>query len=134
MPYDLRGKILYELHEGHQGVAIKALARSYVRWPNIDRDVEQLAGACFECLQKRPDPSPVLHPWDWPEQPWKRVHTNFAGPFLNHMFLVVIDAHSKWPEVVQMASTTSAATIRALSFIFHGMDFQSNSSGTTVRN
>ena len=85
--------------------------------------MEQLAGACFECLQKRPDPSPVLHPWDWPEQPWKRVHIDFAGPFLNHMFLVVIDAHSKWPEVVQMASTTSAATIRALDSIFSRYGF-----------
>ena len=34
------------------------------------------------------------------------------------MFLVVIDAHSKWPEVVQMASTASTATIRALGSIF----------------
>ena len=43
---------MHELHEGHQGVVkMKALARSYVWWPNIDRDVEQLKEACFECLQ-----------------------------------------------------------------------------------
>ena len=119
VPSELRGKILHELYEGHQGlVKMKALARSCVRWPKIDRDAEQLAGACFECLQKRPDPSPVLHPWDWPEQPWKRVHAEFAAPFLNHMFLVVIDAHSKWLEVVQIASTTSTATIGALGSYF----------------
>ena len=39
------------------------------------------------------------------------------------MFLVVIDAHSKWPEVVQMASTTSTATIRALGSIFSRYGF-----------
>ena len=124
VPSELRGKILHELYEGHQGlVKMKALARSYVRWPKIDRDAEQLAGACFECLQKCPDPSPVLHSWDWPEQPWKRVHAEFAAQYLNHMFLVVSDAHSKWPEVVQIASTTSTATIRALGSIFSRYGF-----------
>ena len=99
--------------------------------------MEHLAGACFECLQKRPDPSPVLHPWDWPEQPWKRVPIDFAGPFLNHMFLVVIDAHSKWPEVVHMAST---ATIWALGSIFSRYGFpeqlviDNGPQLTTVRN
>ena len=39
------------------------------------------------------------------------------------MCLVVIDAHSKWPEVVQMAWTTSAATIRALGSIFSRYGF-----------
>ena len=39
------------------------------------------------------------------------------------MFLVVIDAHSKWPEVVQLASTTSTATIRALGSIFSRYGF-----------
>ena len=39
------------------------------------------------------------------------------------MCSVVIDAHLKWPEVVQMASTTSAATIRALGSIFSRYGF-----------
>ena len=88
MPSDLNGKILQELHEGHQGVVkMKALAQSYVWWPNINRDVEQLAGACFECLQKRPDPLPVLHPWEWPEQPWKQVHIDMApGVILKSLY------------------------------------------------
>ena len=34
------------------------------------------------------------------------------------MFLVVVDAHSKWPEVVPMQSTTSTATIHVLRTIF----------------
>jgi len=39
------------------------------------------------------------------------------------MFLVVIDAHSKWLEVVVVPSTTSAATTKALRNIFstHGL-------------
>ena len=39
--------VLSELHETHPGVSrMKALARSYVYWPNLDRDIEQLAKGC----------------------------------------------------------------------------------------
>ncbi|CAC5359621.1 unnamed protein product [Mytilus coruscus] len=50
--------------------------------------------------------------------PWKRIHIDFAGPFLDQMFLIIIDAHSKWPEVIPMKSTTSTQTIRVLRTIF----------------
>ena len=67
-----------------------------------------------------------LHPWVWPNTPWKRIHIDFAGPFLSKMFLIVIDAHSKWPEVVLMSSTTSHKTIEALQVLFarHGLPEQ----------
>jgi hypothetical protein len=52
-----------------------------------------------------------LHPWEWPSAPWERVHVDFAGPFMDSMFLVLVCAHSKWPEVVQMKTTTSTKTI-----------------------
>ena len=34
------------------------------------------------------------------------------------MMLVIVDAHSKWPEVVLMSSSTSQATIPALRQLF----------------
>ena len=39
------------------------------------------------------------------------------------MYLVVVDAKSKWIEVLSMSSTTAAATVRALRFLFsvHGL-------------
>ena len=50
---------------------------------------------------------------------------DFAGPLLCHMFFVAIDAHSKWPEVVVMTST-SEKTIEALRSMFahHGLPEQ----------
>ena len=42
----------------------------------------------------------------------------FAGPFMDSMFLVLVCAHSKWSEVVQMKTTTSTKTIEALRMIF----------------
>jgi len=34
------------------------------------------------------------------------------------MFLLVVDSHSKWPEVIEMKSTTTAATITELHRLF----------------
>ena len=34
------------------------------------------------------------------------------------MFLVVVDAHSKWPEVLQVSSATTHSTINVLRFLF----------------
>ena len=43
---------------------------------------------------------------------------DFAGPFAGKMFLIVVDAHSKWPEVHIMSSTTAAKTIAVLRELF----------------
>lgn len=42
----------------------------------------------------------------------------FAGPFQGHNFLLVIDALTKWPEIVLMSSTTTSATIKILREMF----------------
>ncbi|XP_048031439.1 uncharacterized protein K02A2.6-like [Megalobrama amblycephala] len=120
IPPKLRSRVLAELHTGHPGVVrMKAVARSYVWWPGIDAQIEQLSKTCHSCQQthKAPGPSP-LHPWKWPESPWHRIHVDFAGPFEGHTYLVVVDAHSKWPEVCVMESTTSTKTIQVLRGLF----------------
>ncbi len=48
----------------------------------------------------------------------KRIHIDFAGQFQGKMFFIMVDAHSKWPEVIIMSSTTSEKTIEALSSFF----------------
>ena len=42
------------------------------------------------------------------EQPWCRVHADYTGSFQGKMFLLLVDAHSKWLEVHMMESSTSA--------------------------
>ena len=120
IPVKLRNKVLSELHEGHLGIVkMKSLARSYIWWPKIDKDIEHLAKSCPGCqLQQNEAGKVSLHPWEWPTAPWQRIHLDFAGPFLGRMFLVIVDAHSKWPEVEVMSSTTSTQTIDRLRTIF----------------
>ncbi len=120
-----RQQILDELHETHPGIAkMKSLSRSYVWWPNICADLEAKVKACEECQSSRPTP-PVapLHPWEWPQRPWLRLHLDYAGPFLGRMFLILVDAHSKWIEAFPVQSATSAQTIEKLRNVFatHGL-------------
>ena len=66
-----------------------------------------------ECQAVRNAPAAApLHPWVWPSSPWQRVHIDFAGPFQGRTFFVLVDAHSKWPEVVQMTSTSATFVLR----------------------
>jgi hypothetical protein len=48
---------------------------------------------------------------------------DFAGPFMGDNFFILVDAHSKWPEVYRMKSTTANDTIEVLRHIFsqHGI-------------
>ena len=94
---------------------MKALARSHVWWPGLDREIEDLAKSCLPCQSIKQTPAVApLHPWIWPTKPWQRVHVDFAGPFLGRMFFIAVDAHSKWPEVFKMTTTTVAKTIVVL--------------------
>ena len=81
--------------------------------------IEDTVNACNICQSSRASP-PVapLHPWTWPTRPWARLHVDYAGPYLGHRFLVVVDAHSKWLEVIPMTSTTTAATVEKLRVLF----------------
>lgn len=120
VPKKLQDSVLEELHQSHPGIVrMKSVARSYFWWPKIDDHIEVRAKSCTQCksVQSNPPPAP-LHPWVWPTKPWERVHLDFAGPFLNKMFFVVIDSHSKWPEVIIMSSITAENTISELRKLF----------------
>ncbi len=106
---------------------MKNFARSYVWWPGLDADITSTVEQCETCQVNRPAPAKApLHPWEWPSRPWSRIHVDHAGPFLGKLFLVVIDAYSKWMDVVVVNSTSSECTINKLRSIFtvHGLPEQ----------
>ncbi|XP_050709686.1 uncharacterized protein K02A2.6-like [Eriocheir sinensis] len=125
VPKQLREQVLTELHADHQGIVrAKAVARSYMWWPGVDKDIETYIKQCTSCAIHQNDPKPArFHPWEYPRYPWQRLHIDYAGPFLGHSYLIVVDAYSKWPEIIPMQSTTSSNTIRTLMQIFavHGL-------------
>ena len=116
IPHRLREKLLDELHRDHPGVTrMKSVARGYMWWPGMDKAIEHIAKACQSCQSVKGNPPVVpLHPWAWPSRPWQRVHLDFAGPFQGAMFLVCVDAYSKWPEVRVMSKTTVSKTLDVL--------------------
>ena len=131
IPKPLHDAVLATLHDGHPGIwAMRALARFYVWWPNIDEEVEMYVKKCSPCQQNRPrEPESLLFAWNTPSEPWSRIHVDYAGPwsrihvdyagpFEGKYWLVVIDAFSKWLEIKPMQVSTAAVTIKALREIF----------------
>ena len=120
-----RQKIMEELHQGHPGITrVKGLARGFVWWPGMNFDLENMVKSCPNCQvnQKAPPVAP-LHPWEWPQRPWTRLHIDYAGPFLRKMFLVTVDAYSKWIDAQVVSAATSYKTIEHLRTLFatHGI-------------
>ena len=106
---------------------MKALARSYMWWPRMDKAIEEVAKGCNGCQLTQNNPkTALLHSWELPARPWQRIHIDFAGPFLGTMFLIVVDVHSKWPEVIPMTTTTASRTNEELRKLFatHGLPEQ----------
>lgn len=121
---DMKTRILDELHSTHPGIVkMKALARSYVWWPAIDKELEKHVRECAVCQEHQNDPPHApIHPWEFPENPWYRLHIDYA--FIEGQdVLVVVDAHSKWIEAVRVGKSTAAATVTAMRRLFatHGI-------------
>ena len=97
---------------------MKALARSYLWWPTLDKEIEAKVSSCEVCKAVRNmPPTAPLHTWQWPARIWQRLHMDFAQKE-NHTFLVFIYSHSKWLEVFDMKSTTADKTCEILQTLF----------------
>ena len=51
-------------------------------------------------------------------KPWRSIHVDFAGPMFNRVFLILVDAHSKWPKVIEKTSTTAEKIVEVLHRLF----------------
>ncbi len=55
LPPKARGEVLIQLHEGHPGMTrMKALARMYIWWPGLEKDIESTVSSCNECQMLQP--------------------------------------------------------------------------------
>lgn len=120
IPEKLRKRIVKELHVGHFGInKMKAMARNHVWWPNLDKELEQVTKNCSTCVKyMRNPPKERVHLWEYPKNPWHRLHMDFAGPINGVYLFIVVDAFSKWVEVFVLKKITSQDTIRCLKELF----------------
>ncbi|XP_073820944.1 uncharacterized protein [Musca autumnalis] len=120
IPPRFRGDLMKDLHGAHLGmVKMKGIARSFIYWPGIDKDIEGTARECERCAKYANVPKKCTdHHWEYPKAPWERVHIDYAGPFEGMMLLIISDAFSKWLEVKVTKSMNAAATITLLDEVF----------------
>jgi len=118
VPPQLQEYVLKEFHRGHEGIVkMKSRARSLVWWPTLDMDVEGVTKSCEACLQHAHNPPKEYGNWPETTSPFERVHVDL-GEYKGHMFLILVDTYSKWPEVVVMPSTSAQRTVAELRTIF----------------
>lgn len=119
IPPSLRKATLEVLHSNHMGmVKMKILARKYVQWDGMTRDIEKYVSECEACQVLRKD-KPNKEYGKWPEAnvPFERVHIDFFH-FMGKTFFILIDAYSHWLEIKQMSTTNAEMVIKELSKIF----------------
>ena len=109
VPPSLQEQIIGELHKEHPGGArMKEAALIHVWWPGIDSDIADRPLGCKQCSKTRKAPHAApLYPWSWPTATWQRIHVDNVTHQSNH-YLIIIDAHSKWPEVNNPMKTATA--------------------------
>ena len=123
VPKALRKETLQRVHSGHQGVEkCRARVAVSVWWPGVYRDVQTMVQSCQECAKLSLTKKEPLIPTPLPDYPWQLVGTDLFELNQKH-YLLVVDYFSRYPEVLQLSSTTSASVITALKTIFarHGI-------------
>lgn len=116
IPQKLRKEILQQLHLSHLGIVkTKALARSYIWWPKVDDEIENLIKNCDACQKYSSSPEKSsLIPLKPTELSWQRIHIDFAGPIKGYLLFVIVDSYSKWVEVFKTKDSTSDFVVSKL--------------------
>ncbi|XP_026331155.1 uncharacterized protein K02A2.6-like [Hyposmocoma kahamanoa] len=69
------------------------------------------------------NPKAPIHHWKSPAGAWQRIHVFFAGPISGFQLLIVVDAFSKWVEIIPTKTTTSSFCTQTLDELFDTFGF-----------
>ena len=99
VPEALQQRVLSDLHRGHPGVVkMKALARSYFWWLELNAEIETCVQSCQACQETRSLPAKApLHPWAWSSGPWERIHVDYAGLIQGRILLWMLTPNGRRP-------------------------------------
>ena len=118
VPVALRKETLKRVHEGHQGIERSRMRiKSSVWWPGVGSQIQQMVEQCSVCARAASNRKEPLIPTPLPDYPWQVIGSDLCELKGDH-YLVVVDYFSRYPEVIKMTTTTSAAVITALKSIF----------------
>lgn len=53
----------------------------------------------------------LIHRWEFPDGPWRQIHLDIVGLIESKVFLVAVDAYTKWPDVVIVEQATAEQTV-----------------------
>ncbi|XP_039448164.1 uncharacterized protein K02A2.6-like [Culex pipiens pallens] len=112
------------LHANHRGIQkMKQLSRQFVYWEGIGVDIEVFANSCKICQLKGIDRTPQIY-GNWPlaSTTFERVHIDFFQKY-NRTFLILVDAHSRWVEIIRMNKTKAEEVAQELDTIFATFGF-----------
>ncbi|XP_058462870.1 uncharacterized protein K02A2.6-like [Malaya genurostris] len=109
IPHKLQSGILKLLHANHAGIVkMKQLARRYVFWFGINKDIESFVASCDACngmvIVHKPK---ITSKWIPTTRPFSRIHIDFFH-FLQNTFLLIVDSYSKWIEIEWMKKGTDS--------------------------
>ena len=119
IPTVLTKKILKDFHIGHPEMSrVKALMRSYVYEPGMDKDIENMMKSSKSCASVAKAPPIKFNPWPKTDKPSCRLHIDYAGPIKGTSFFVIVDSFTKWPEFFKCKTPTIKTTIKVLQELF----------------
>ncbi len=123
VPKVLQKETLQKIHEGHQGIErCRGRVTSSVWWPGVSSQVAQMVQQCPECAKNSTPPKEPLLTSPLPDFPWQVIGTDLFE-LEGKQYLLIVDYFSRFPQVIQLKSTTSAAVISQLKSVFarHGI-------------
>ena len=90
VPQELQSKGITMLHHSHRGIVrMKTMARLpaiCLVATNIGTIINTCCKACNVCAVTASAPAANLSPWPLPDEPWDRIHVDFAGSCLRNMY------------------------------------------------
>lgn len=126
IPSNLKQMVIYYFHNtltgAHQGVTktYRHISKRFW-WQNLYQDVRNYIRSCDLCQQckapNRYEGAPLAS--TPPTSVWSKIYIDHIGPLINssnnnRYCLVVIDAYSKWLDIIPVRRATAAVTVNKL--------------------
>ena len=124
IPNSMRSKMLQKLHESNLGMEkCRARARSFMYWPTMFNDINEMIAKCSTCLKyRRENQREPLIPHEVPLLPWQKLGADIFE-YGGNAHLLIEDYFSKYPEVCLLQGKSASAVISHFRTVFarHGL-------------